>query len=148
MTAGRAYTAPSLRDFVPDDADAIATIWEDALRASPPQFDDRFIADERHNLLTVYIPKTQITVACLNDAPVGFIAMSRREIAGLFVAPAVHGRGVGRCLLDAVRSGPLTVEVLFENTPALGFYRHLGFIETGQRVHDTANHPVLQMRLA
>ena len=147
MTAGRAYPAPSLRDFDARDTDTIASIWEDALRNAPPQLDNRFIANERHNLLNVYIPKTQITVACLNDIPVGFIAMNRREIAGLFVTPVCHGQGIGRRLVDRVRHGPLTVEVLFENTPAVGFYHHLGFVETGHRIHDTANRPVLRMRL-
>lgn len=148
MTAGRAYPAPSLRDFAVHDTDAIATIWEDALRSAPPHLDETFIAAERQNLLSDYIPKTQITIACLDDMPVGFIAMNRFEIAGLFVSPAYSKTGIGRTLIDTVRRGPLTVEVLFENTPAVGFYRHIGFIETGHRIHDTISRPVIQMRLA
>ena len=52
----------------------------------------------------------------------------------LFVDPAAHGQGVGRSLVEhaIARHGAITTDVNAQNPGALGFYRAMGFVETGR----------------
>ena len=74
-----------------------------------------------------------VLVAQDGDQVLGFVAYSDEELAWLYVDPAQARQGIGRRLaLAAMADRPegLAVEVLQGNEPALGLYRHLGFIET------------------
>jgi ribosomal protein S18 acetylase RimI-like enzyme len=60
------------------------------------------------------------------------------EIWAIYVDPAVHGRGVGRALMDAAGGGLATrgfaeaILWVFEaNAPARGFYERLGWVQDG-----------------
>ena len=57
-------------------------------------------------------------------APIGFIDLIENEIAGLFLHPSFHGKGLGRALVDHAVSlkGPLRVEVFEDNTLGRRFY--------------------------
>lgn len=54
----------------------------------------------------------------------------------LYVRPAFQGRGLGRALLRRVAAffpgRTITLDVEADNASAAGFYRALGFVETGQ----------------
>lgn len=63
----------------------------------------------------------------------GFVAFTEEELAWLYVNPVHHRKGIGRALAQAALSqmgpGPLSVEVLAGNVPALTLYRSLGFTQ-------------------
>ena len=69
-------------------------------------------------------------VACVDEQVVGFICIEKEELTWLYVHPDFHRQGIGRSLVEHVRSqlGPdgyvLTV---LENTAAVKFYERLGF---------------------
>ena len=72
----------------------------------------------------------RVDVACVGDEVVGFVAHVERELTWLYVDPAHARHGVGRALVRHViseRPGPLRVEVLEGNTPALALYASEGF---------------------
>ncbi|WP_462399958.1 N-acetyltransferase family protein [Lacticaseibacillus pantheris] len=64
------------------------------------------------------------------------------EIYSLYVLPAYHGAGLGRKLLDAAitrlrtKYDHIFLLVLVGNQAAQGFYRHVGFSDTGKRRTD------------
>ena len=89
------------------------------------------------------LPGTFAFVALAPD-PAGFVlclpAGEAVDIAAIGVVAAARRRGVGRglvesCIAEAGRAGAqrLMLEVAADNAPALGFYRALGFEETGRR---------------
>lgn len=63
----------------------------------------------------------------------GFVAFTEEELAWLYVNPVHTAKGIGRALAQAALSqmgpGPLSVEVLAGNVPALTLYRSLGFTQ-------------------
>jgi len=73
------------------------------------------------------------------------------RLEALFVAPGHHGRGIGRALVAhaAALKPVLDTEVNAQNGPAVGFYRALGFVETGRSPDDGEGrpYPIIRLRL-
>lgn len=61
----------------------------------------------------------------------------------LFIDPDVRGSGIGRQLLQYGLSshGPLTTDVNMQNSQAVGFYKRMGFVETGRSEADSQGRP-------
>lgn len=70
-------------------------------------------------------------------------------MGGLFVDPALHGRGVGRMLVDHARSlrDELEVEVFKDNTGGRAFYEARGFRQIGEGVHAETGLDVVRLKL-
>jgi putative acetyltransferase len=99
---------------------------------------DRIVAED-------YLPGAELLVAVdSDDVPVGFLGGTASEIESLFVDPSVHGRGVGRLLIDSLVKGrdrELRVDVNEQNRGALAFYERLGFRVTGRSPNDGEGRP-------
>lgn len=101
----------------------------------------------------------QFLVAKDEETVVGISQASKKGDSvywvALFVLPAYHGQGIGKgfwqeVLTFARDAKEIFVSVETYNHPAIGFYKKLGFIETGQRSssHVTKSGvPVPEMRL-
>jgi len=79
-----------------------------------------------------------------DDEPVAFLGANGREIESLFVDPSVHGRGVGRLLVEQFASlgeGELRVDVNEQNAGACAFYERLGFRVRGRSPNDGDGRP-------
>lgn len=76
----------------------------------------------------------ELYVAEEQGIPVGFTAFAEEELAWLYVSPAHLRQGIGRALvqfvLDHVKTRPMYLEVLCNNTPALALYESMGFETT------------------
>ncbi|WIE47705.1 acetyltransferase [Pseudomonas sp. GM17] len=134
------------------DDPRLAALWERSVRATHD-----FIAEDDIQLLyplvrDTYLPALEAWL--LEDAdgtPAGFIATAGDKVEMLFVEPARRGQGVGRQLLDHVRSRHprLSVDVNEQNPQAHGFYRHYGFEDIGRSATDGQGRPfpIIHMRL-
>lgn len=91
-------------------------------------------------------PNYVVLIALADDRVVGFIELLRTprspinrpeaaELASLYVLESEHRHGAGRALVEAGRQAVgndrLVLWVVGFNTNAQGFYRHIGFRETG-----------------
>jgi [ribosomal protein S18]-alanine N-acetyltransferase len=129
--------APVIRSLRSDRAEACARIHAAGF-AHPWSSDEiaRLIADA-----------STLSAAALDPASAGLrgfafarLAADEAEILSIAVEPACRGRGVGRALLSdmlrqAANAGAKTtfLEVDEDNHAALTLYRHLGFIQVGER---------------
>lgn len=143
----------TIRLSQPADLPFLLEIWRGSVRAThdfllPGDFEaiEKLVAND-------YLPAAPLHVAVDDaDRPLAFMGLTDRNIDSLFIDPAKRGQGIGTLLVRHAREqgeGALTVDVNEQNAQAVGFYRHLGFVETGRSAQDGDGrpYPLLHMRL-
>lgn len=138
-----------IRRYRAEDLDAVLDVWASASAVGHPFLDDRVLAQERHNVRTVYLPVSETWVWDEGDGPVAFVSLLENEIGALFVHAAHHRRGIGRALLEHARTGRGAVELeVFEaNVSGRAFYDACGFDAVGRRHHAETGRWMLRLRL-
>ncbi len=128
----------TIRAFQAADTSRLSDIWYRASLRAHPFLGRQRLSEQRKLIETVYLPKAETWVACLENRPVGFIGLLDAFIGGLFVDPDRHRGGIGRALVAHALGlkGELTVEVYAANAGACAFYRRQGFTETARRPQD------------
>ncbi|MGI9477168.1 MAG: GNAT family N-acetyltransferase [Hyphomicrobiaceae bacterium] len=138
-----------IRDYRPEDADAVVAIWQSANALSQPFLSAEFVARVSVDIRTLYLPHAETFVMEAHSDAVGFIALLDQEIGGLFLEPAWHGKGLGKALVDhaIARKGALHLEVFERNAIGRRFYQRYGFIETGRYIHQASGEVTLKLEL-
>lgn len=139
-----------IRDYQTQDTEALVDIWLRASATAHPFLKPEFIASEAENLRSVYLKHARTWVIEVDGRVVGFAAVVDKALAGLFLDPRVHGRGLGRALVDTAlqHTGSLSVEVFEKNTGARGFYAAYGFEGRKTSVHGPTGETVLHLHRA
>jgi ribosomal protein S18 acetylase RimI-like enzyme len=134
-----------IRQFQPADTEACMRIWRAASEVGHPFLSAADLDGQDKAVREIYLPQAETWVAVADDGQIaGFIGLLGSFIGGLFVDPARHGGGVGRALVAHALAlkGMLSVEVYEANAGARGFYRRVGFVETGRREEDDQGLPL------
>lgn len=121
-----------IRRMEPSDIEAVAEIWLaanlDAHSFIPADY-------WRANFAPVKAALAEAEVYIYEDAGgiEGFIGLSGEHIEGLFINAPARSHGIGRRLLELVKSMKprLSLNVYAANTRALNFYRREGFSVSG-----------------
>lgn len=131
------------------DTQTLSGIWLDASLIAHAFIGRRRLLDQQVLIESKYLPLAETWVACINDAPAGFISLLDTFIGGIFVAPHQQGLGIGRLLVAHALSlkGELSLEVYTANEQALRFYGAIGFQEVSRRVTDDEGYPFENARL-
>ncbi|MEJ5901024.1 acetyltransferase [Ochrobactrum teleogrylli] len=142
---------PHIRLSSATDAPALTEIWRASVRAthdflSPEDFREIETLVSEH-----YLPNAEVWVIEDDGKPVGFMGLTDNQIDSLFIAADQRGKGIGKRLIahaQSLNGGTLTVDVNEQNVQAVGFYRHMGFIETGRSETDDQGrpYPLIHMR--
>jgi putative acetyltransferase len=76
-----------------------------------------------------YLPNSDTYLALEKGEIVGFVSMIENFLAAIFVDNKIQGKGIGKSLLDFVKSQKSTIQlkVYQKNTKAISFYRSQGF---------------------
>jgi putative acetyltransferase len=134
-----------------DDTAALAAIWRESVRATHDFLSEQHFREIDTLVSAHYLPATRLWVA-LDEAgrPRGFMGLTGAHVDALFIDPACRGQGIGRRLLGhaVTLAGPLSVDVNEQNAQAVGFYRRMGFVETGRSPLDDAGRPYPILHLA
>lgn len=139
-----------IREYLSKDTESLISIWRAASALAHPFLPHEFIEQEAGNLRNLYLPNTETWVCDDGEEPIGFIALLDNEIGGLFLAPAFHGHGLGKAMVDhaVALKGPLRVEVFERNPIGRQFYDSYGFRETGRHLHEPTGEMTLQLALS
>ncbi len=140
---------PMIRQYQPEDTDAVIAVWQRANAYAHPFLPEDFVVQGTKDMRNIYLPNAETWVLEHDGALAGFISMVGTEIGGLFLDPSLHGKGYGRAMTDHVAKshGPLTVEVFEQNAVGRPFYDRYGFIETGRYEHEPTGEVVIKMAL-
>ena len=117
-----------IRRMRPEDLEPLVAIWLagnlDAHPFIPAEYWQAHLP-----MLREALPQASVWVAATDQGPLGFLGLQGDSIAGLFVAPAARGRGIGAKLLDTAKAlhPLLTLGVYRQNARAVRFYRRQGF---------------------
>jgi putative acetyltransferase len=145
--------ADDIRLAGPSDSAALLALWERSVRATHSFLTEADITFYRP-LVAEALSGDKLELWVLTDranVPIGFLGLSANAIEALFLEPAYRGQGWGRRLVahaQALRTGPLAVDVNEQNAAARGFYEALGFVVVGRSPLDSAGrpYPLLHMR--
>jgi putative acetyltransferase len=125
----------TIRASRPSDLPALIDVWSRSVRATHDFLSEQDYREIERSVADEYLPMTGVWVAADEQGrPIGFMGLSGAHIDSLFIDPDHRGTGVGKRLVAHAEriSGPLTVDVNEQNQQAVGFYRRLGFVQTGR----------------
>lgn len=133
----------TIRPSRPDDGASVVDIWRRAVDATHEflsSADREAIAAE----VAAFLPAAPLWLAVDDaDRPSGFMLLNDSHMEALFIDPRSHGRGIGRALVTHGLSlhPRMTTDVNEQNTRAMEFYQHLGFVRTGRSERDSQGRP-------
>jgi putative acetyltransferase len=139
-----------IRTYKETDLDSLMIIWQQASVLAHPFLDDEFVKKVTKDMREIYLPnpdaKTYVYVK--SKEILGFISMIENEIAGLFVNPEHHSKGIGSALVNYIKDNydSLEVEVFKNNKIGRAFYDKYGFKKVTEHIFEQANQEVLRLR--
>jgi len=138
-----------IREYRSDDRDAVLTIWAAASAVAHPFLTDEFLSIERRDIADLHLPVAETWVWEVAGRVAGFISLVGNEVGGLFVHPELHGRGIGRALVDHARRfhDELEVEVFKDNALGRAFYEAYGFVVRQEGVHGDTGFGIVRLGL-
>ncbi|WP_282807160.1 acetyltransferase [Hafnia alvei] len=129
----------------------LVNIWEASVRDTHFFLTESDITELRPLLLNSYLPNLPVFLARdETGATHGFIGVDENRIEMLFIDAASRGKGVGKQLLAYAieKLHANEVDVNEQNPQGVGFYKHMGFVQTGRSEVDGQGKPfpLLHMR--
>lgn len=134
------------------DHPVLIEIWEQSVRATHDFLAEEDLITLKPLILNHYFDAVDLNIAKNEEGEIlGFCGVSEGNIEMLFISPKARGKGVGaRLASHAIQTqGATKVDVNEQNTQALGFYEHIGFVVAGRSALDGQGrpYPLLHMML-
>lgn len=142
----------TIRKSTSNDAPGLADIWRDSALATHDFLSPSDFQEIETMVREQYLPNAEVWVVEENESPVGFMGMTDNHIDSLFIAPSMRGKGVGKHMIahaKALFNNQITVDVNEQNSQGVGFYLHMGFVQTGRTDVDDQGkpYPILKLKL-
>ena len=138
-----------IRKYDTRDLAELLDVWYAAAQIAHPFWTRDLFEEERRDISQKFLPIAETWVFEREGTVVGFIALLGNEVGGIFVAPTLHGQGIGRALMDhAIESRDhLELEVFEANEIGRAFYDAYGFAAVGERLDEKTGLRLLRLRL-
>lgn len=117
-----------IRKLKETDINKVAEIWLDTNIKAHDFIPEKYWKDN-FNMVKDMFPQSEIYIYENGKIIQGFIGMDNDYIAGIFVSSKVQSKGIGKVLLDFVKTKKekLRLNVYQKNTRAIQFYQREGF---------------------
>ncbi|WP_051163747.1 GNAT family N-acetyltransferase [Nocardia brevicatena] len=121
----------------------LVRIWRSAVEATHDFLTPEDIDFYQARIANDHLSAVSLTVATIDNIPVGFSGVADGNLEMLFIDNAHRGQGVGTALLrKAIDEIPgLLVDVNEQNPQAVGFYEHHGFVTLARSDSDADGRP-------
>jgi GNAT superfamily N-acetyltransferase len=123
-----------IREYGPEDFDAVTILWRLAREKSIPEFQRQkghFFYEDQEYFRSKILQRDKVWVVEAASYPVAFMAMENDFIDQLYVHPDHWRKGIGEALLNFAKSQcpeHLWLYTLQVNVTARAFYEKNGFI--------------------
>ncbi|MGG4774408.1 acetyltransferase [Paenalcaligenes sp. Me52] len=133
------------------DYPCLLEIWSTSVLATHDFLKSEDYEEIKQQLIPAYFPAVSLYKATHNQSQktLGFLGVLEGCVEMLFIDASARGHGVGTTLLNyAVHElGATKLDVNEQNTQAVGFYMHYGFVQTGRSDLDAAGKPYPTLHL-
>lgn len=136
-----------IRPATPEDFDRMVEIWLQASLIANNFVNSSFWQNNSEQLRNHFLPASENWVYCENSCTEAFLSLKHDNLAALFVAPALQGRGIGRMLLEHAKSlrQSMTLAVFEANSRSVRFYTRNGFAVVQSQKDPQSGHNELIM---
>ncbi len=126
--------------FALSDIDAILEIWLQT-NIEAHNFISESYWRNNYSMVKDLLPKSEIYVYEENEIIKGFVGLNDEYIEGIFVSQEYQGTGIGKALLDYIKTfkNTLTLSVYQKNQRAFNFYKREGFEVQSQNIDSDTN---------
>lgn len=124
-----------IRQLTESDLEAVMRIWLNGnLQAHSFTAPDYWISN--YNNVKALLPRANVYIYEHDGEVCGFIGLDGTFIQGLFVDSAYRSQGIGKILLDYVKSSNSTLQltVYERNKRAVSFYKREGFRQISSQI--------------
>lgn len=124
-----------IREFKASDIEEVMNLWLFSNIESHSFINDKYFKDN-FNMVRKTLPDALIYVYEYQGEVVAFSGVMDRYIAGIFVASKIRSKGIGKKLLDTLKSrfSSLSLNVYEKNIRARNFYLREGFIAQSKQI--------------
>ena len=137
-----------IRKFESRDLDAVMQIWLHS-NLDAHAFIAASFWTEHFEMVRDLLPQVELYVHEGEDTRQidGFIGLTENHIEGIFVAKSARSKGIGKALLDYVKTlkPRLTLGVYQKNERALAFYQREQFAVQAKGIDEDTNEAEIQM---
>ena len=137
-----------IRKFETQDLDAVMQIWLHGNLDAHPFIPASFLTDH-FEIVRDMLPQAELYVHETEATRQidGFIGLTENHIEGLFVVKSARSKGIGKALLEYVKSRKprLTLSVYQKNERALAFYQREQFVVHSEGIDEDTNEAEIQM---
>ena len=138
-----------IRKYEAKDLEDLLDVWYSASQVAHPFLNEDFLEQERKNIAELHIPTAETWVYEIDNLVVGFIALIGNEVGAIFVKPDLHGKGIGRELMEHAKSirTYLELDVFKDNKIGRNFYDKCGFLKVSEHLHEETGFMQLRLKL-
>lgn len=117
-----------IREFKDSDLDRVMTLWLKTNQAAH-DFIEKVYWENNFDMVKTILPEAEVYVYEEGGAIEGFIGVTEGYIAGIFVSHEFQSKGIGKQLLEYVKSKytELKLDVYQKNQRAVRFYQREDF---------------------
>ncbi|MGL4977449.1 MAG: GNAT family N-acetyltransferase [Cetobacterium sp.] len=136
-----------IRKLEKKDIDRVAQIWFEANKEAH-NFIPEIYWEGKYEEVKTMLPEAEVHVYEVQGEIEGFVGVVDTYIAGIFVSNLFQSRGIGKALLDYIKSdkSALILSVYKRNERAKRFYEREGFKVISEKIDENTSEEEFVMR--
>lgn len=129
-----------IRKFKKDEIDQIANLWLETNISAHNFINENYWKEQFDNVKEM-LPQAELFIYEEDEELQGFVGVIDNYIAGIFVSKNIQSKGIGKSLLDHVKTlrNELSLSVYKKNERAVKFYIREGFVIKEQKVDENTS---------